>query len=139
MYDGNDDEIAVVDGIRPDRYGQIFVDITLIDGAFAYINAMELKATTLSADFDEDGNVDAADLSNWSSNYGLNGPASHTDGDANGDLLVSGIDFLAWQRQLGSGLSLSSTIATVPEPSLTTSVVGTTISMIWIFSRHLER
>ncbi len=39
---GNDDGFAVVEGIRPDEFGQIFVDLTLIQGAFAYVNAMEV-------------------------------------------------------------------------------------------------
>jgi lysophospholipase L1-like esterase len=44
-YDGNDDELAKVTGVRPDAFGQIFVDLTLIQGSFAYINAMEVTAT----------------------------------------------------------------------------------------------
>ncbi|WP_197524629.1 GDSL-type esterase/lipase family protein [Botrimarina hoheduenensis] len=40
---GNDDEIALVSGIRPDGYGQIFVDLTLLRGDFAYLNAMEMR------------------------------------------------------------------------------------------------
>ena len=41
-YDGNDDEVTLVAGIRPDQFGQIFVDITLLQGSFAYLNAMEI-------------------------------------------------------------------------------------------------
>lgn len=43
-YDGNDDEVAVVLGVQPDEFGQVFVDLTLIQGSFAYINAMEIRA-----------------------------------------------------------------------------------------------
>ena len=43
-YDGNDDEVAQVFGVRPDAFGQVFVDVTLIDGSFAYISAMEITA-----------------------------------------------------------------------------------------------
>ena len=139
IYDGNDDEIAVVDGIRPDKFGQVFVDITLLEGAFAYINAMELKATTFSADFDENGEVTSADLSNWNSSYGLNGLAQHSDGDANGDRLVSGLDFLVWQRQLGLGTSPASPVTAIPEPSFVTSVVSTACSVFWPFARSLNR
>lgn len=41
-YDGNDDEIVSVTGIQPDEFGQVFVDITLKRGTFAYLNAMEV-------------------------------------------------------------------------------------------------
>ncbi len=42
VYDGNDDTIATVTGLRPDPFGQIFVDVTLLQGAFAHINSMEV-------------------------------------------------------------------------------------------------
>jgi hypothetical protein len=43
-YDGNDDEFVEVIGVRPDAFGQVFVDLTLIQGSFAYINAMAITA-----------------------------------------------------------------------------------------------
>ena len=50
VYDGNDNEIAEIAGIRPDAFGQVFVDLTLVQGGFAYINAMELRVVPLSID-----------------------------------------------------------------------------------------
>jgi len=44
-YDGNDDEVATVSGMRPDAFGQIFFDMTLIDGDFAYLNAMKITVS----------------------------------------------------------------------------------------------
>ncbi len=44
--DNNDDEVAVISGIRPDAYGQVWVDLTLVQGTFAYINAMQITAST---------------------------------------------------------------------------------------------
>jgi lysophospholipase L1-like esterase len=46
-YDGNDDEIAIVSGVQPDQFGQVFIDLTLKQGSFAYISAM--KVTAISA------------------------------------------------------------------------------------------
>ncbi len=43
--DNNDDEVAVISGIRPDAFGQVFVDLTLIQGSFAYINALKITAS----------------------------------------------------------------------------------------------
>ena len=45
-YDGNDDKVAVAAGIRPDKFGQVFVDVTLLKGDFAYIGAMEITVAT---------------------------------------------------------------------------------------------
>jgi hypothetical protein len=44
--DINDDEVAVISGIRPDAFGQVWVDLTLVQGDFAYINAMQITAST---------------------------------------------------------------------------------------------
>lgn len=44
IYDGNDSTIALLEGVRPDRFGQVWFDQTLIRGAFAYIGAMEITA-----------------------------------------------------------------------------------------------
>lgn len=41
----NNNTIATVSGIRPDAFGQVFVDMTLIQGTFAYLNAMEVVAS----------------------------------------------------------------------------------------------
>jgi T5SS/PEP-CTERM-associated repeat protein len=61
------------------------------------------------ADFDEDGDVDSADLAQWGDGFGTAMPAQHADGDADGDADVDGGDFLTWQRQFGS---------LAPEPSV---------------------
>jgi T5SS/PEP-CTERM-associated repeat protein len=61
-----------------------------------------------SADFDGDGDVDAADLAEWRGDFGLN---ADSDADADGD--SDGDDFLAWQRQVGGGAPA----AAVPEPA----------------------
>lgn len=52
-------------------------------------------------DFDENGNVDASDLTTWEGGFGLTADAAHTDGDANGDSAVDGSDLLLWQRDYG--------------------------------------
>ena len=65
-----------------------------------------------TADFDEDGDVDAADLAQWQGDFGAN---ALSDADNDGD--SDGADFLAWQRQLGSATPAVSANATVPEPT----------------------
>ncbi len=61
------------------------------------------------ADFDEDGDVDAADLATWQTSFGSdNGADADLDGDSDG------ADFLVWQ-QSNSGALVG--IANVPEPT----------------------
>ncbi len=61
-------------------------------------------------DFDRDGDVDDDDLTQWESDFGING-----DSDADNDGDSDGADFLAWQRNFGA-TALSAWTA-VPEPT----------------------
>jgi T5SS/PEP-CTERM-associated repeat protein len=76
-----------------------------------------VSAPTFTADFDEDGDVDANDLSLWRTGFGATGTATHMQGDADEDGDVDGADFLTWHRQLGSGLPTAGSSAAVPEPA----------------------
>jgi hypothetical protein len=69
------------------------------------------------ADFNEDGQVDADDLAAWHAGFGQSGNASHADGDANGDSVVDGADFLIWQRNLNGAPSVGASNREVPEPA----------------------
>jgi hypothetical protein len=71
-------------------------------------------STGVDADFSADGAVNGADLDIWQSGFG--NPGGHGAGDANGNGLVEGNDFLAWQRQLGGATAASAALA-VPEPT----------------------
>jgi hypothetical protein len=42
---GNDDDVAVVSGVRPDAFGQVWIDVTVIQGSYAHLNAMEVIAS----------------------------------------------------------------------------------------------
>jgi DNA-binding beta-propeller fold protein YncE len=74
----------------------------------------EVAGPFLEADFEEDHDVDVADLEFWKTNFGLTETATHTQGDANADLDVDGGDFLVWQVQLGAE---SPAVSNVPEPT----------------------
>jgi hypothetical protein len=67
------------------------------------------------ADFDTDGDVDASDLQMWK-----NALARDYLGDADGDFITTGNDFLSWQRGLGGTASVGSAATAearpVPEP-----------------------
>ena len=81
---------------------------TLSDQLLQFRVLTELK---FGGDFNNDGNVDAADLTAWRAAVGGNAQAD-SDGDGDSD----GADFLRWQRQLGS-FTVPATVASVPEAS----------------------
>lgn len=60
-YDGNDNTTGMVRGMRPDAFGQSFVDVVLLEGNFAYINALEMLVT-LPGDANDDFAIDALDI-----------------------------------------------------------------------------
>ena len=81
----------------------------------AFYNSSIQVANPDAADFDEDGDVDEADLVAWQNGYGTTGTATHFQGDADGDLDVDGADFMIWQRQF-TGSVVATTASSVPEP-----------------------
>jgi hypothetical protein len=75
-------------------------------------------AVSDNADFDEDTDIDGNDFLIWQRGNGIQAPdASHTDGDANGDLAVNGDDLVIWDMQFGGPPPTAAALATVPEPS----------------------
>jgi len=90
---------------------------TLTDQTFLNNELFSNPFVDLPGDFNNDGEVDGADLTVWKTAFGTTAGA-----DADGDLDSDGQDFLAWQRNLG--LSWEDfvapnipTAAAVPEPS----------------------
>lgn len=69
------------------------------------------------ADFNGDSQVDEQDLDTWLAGYGSNN-AELSQGDANGDGVVDGRDFLIWQRTKSAPSSLQ-----VPEPTAAVSLL----------------
>lgn len=80
------------------------------------------ETISVPGDFDGDGDVDGNDLTDpvlgWEARYG-------TD--------LNGLDFLAWQRNLGFGVELAPTIQAIPEPS--TGVLCLAICVLGLSSR----
>ncbi|QEG34746.1 PEP-CTERM sorting domain-containing protein [Bythopirellula goksoeyrii] len=65
----------------------------------------------IPGDFDDDGDVDGADLNQWQGDYGVNGGS---DADVDGD--SDGRDFLIWQRSY-TGPMLVASSTSIPEPT----------------------
>lgn len=71
---------------------------------------------SLLADFNDDGRVDADDLTLWEGEFGTGAGA-----DANEDGLSDGADFLVWQTEFGAGSPPTGTAVAagpVPEPTV---------------------
>jgi hypothetical protein len=101
------------------------------EGLINWLVSEDARAVRLrdDADFDEDGDVDQADLATWQNGYGITVATDHHQGDADGDQNVNGKDFLIWQRQFTDNLSNLSLLTSVPEPSTGILVIGL-LSMI---------
>jgi hypothetical protein len=70
------------------------------------------------ADFNGDGSVDGADLTEWRDGFGLTGQTNNSTGDADADGDVDGADFLAWQQTLGALEVANDAISSsIPEPA----------------------
>jgi T5SS/PEP-CTERM-associated repeat protein len=81
-----------------------------------------------SADFNNDGKVDGADLTTWKQSFGGAGA------DANGDGVSDGADFLKWQQQFGSGVPATAAIGAVPEPA-SIALVGLATMAMAVYGR----
>jgi hypothetical protein len=114
-------EIVLLDDTVSARY--LRFDITSaykfdITDTFAYaivgevaVDVVSDEPPVLTADFDNDLDVDAGDLAEWRAAYALTAVG---DADADGD--SDGADFLAWQQQLGLTAARAA-VSSVPEPS----------------------
>jgi hypothetical protein len=97
---------------------------------------LSLNQSAAPADFNGDGVVNAADLTNWTAGFGDALSVERGDGDADSDGDVDGADFLAWQRAVGnasvqSGVSAASA---VPEP--TTALLSVCLGNCLFWSRR---
>lgn len=88
----------------------LVVTVVTADGEAVDVPVEFVGNTPLFGDFDNDGDVDGADLTQWEGDYALNG-----DSDANNDGDSDGSDFLAWQRDFGNIVPAAGA-ASVPEP-----------------------
>lgn len=92
--------------------GMFLTDITYTD------TEVTISLVENLADFNLDGFVDSQDYDLWEGGYGLPPVVSLGNGDANGDGIASGLDFLAWQRKYDPEIpELVATAQAVPEPS----------------------
>ncbi|MCH7629307.1 MAG: PEP-CTERM sorting domain-containing protein [Proteobacteria bacterium] len=70
-----------------------------------FVVEQELKG---GGDFNDDKEIDGADLNVWETGYGQpGGSVDYTDGDSNGDKKVDGVDFLTWQQGFGGTVDVA--------------------------------
>ena len=81
--------------------------------------------TVEDADFDDDSDIDLADLMNWQRNFGRTSGVSNATGDANGDDQVDGDDLAIWQDQFGTSASVATASAVEAPPVAVLATVET--------------
>jgi hypothetical protein len=110
------------------------------DWDFGLAWRMTTKFDQISADFDEDGDVDGSDFLTWQKNLGKLLGATHGEGDADGDGDVDSEDLIAVQgRALPLPLLAADfaqvSAAAIPEPSTLALAVGTLLAAGWNWRR----
>jgi hypothetical protein len=86
--------------------GSLYDNITVIQFVFEEVSP---------ADFNLDLTVDHLDLALWQAGYGY--PGGRAEGDADKDGVVTGADFLVWQREYVAGVPGLADDLGIPEPS----------------------
>ena len=115
-----------------------FADVSGMPAGLAFhidylANAVQLQVVNkpfFSADFDDDGDVDATDLAIWDGAFDLN-----QLGDADGDNDTDGADLLMWQQQFGSRPGGPPANA-VPEPTSLLLLLIACMTCAIAFWRH---
>ena len=82
----------------------------------------QFESGALATDFDLDGQVNKDDLTTWQANFGSTS-STRQEGDASGNGLVDGADFLLWQRQFNQQADSSNTITLADQNAATNSLV----------------
>ena len=112
-----------INGTGQVRFGEINGLSAIIYGLSTNngIQAFELTLDPQSADnadFDGSNRVDGGDFLTWQQNFEISdGAALQTDGDANGDGNVNGVDLGVWGSQYGSNPNGAATLRAIPEPT----------------------
>jgi len=118
---GNSFRILGVDMLTtPEKEAGGFTTLEDTSFQFAFIDFLNPLiapggGSFLEADFNQDGNVNGADLTAWKSGFGTG--TTKAQGDANADGKVDGADFLVWQRQFGQAPPATVAAGAVPEPA----------------------
>jgi hypothetical protein len=94
----------------------------------------------LPADANLDWRVDGLDLDIWNSSFGWDADRNEDgvlDGDANGDGLVTDLDFQWWQQQF-SGETPPAGVAQIPEPPSLLIVYGLVLGSLFSRTEHFN-
>ncbi len=107
----SDDIISEVQ-LDPNSTSGVRKYLTQLDAALLRDLGYQVLDQFNPADFNFDGLVNASDLNQWQTAYGVDNSA---DADKDGD--TDGADFLIWQRETQSSAALVANSIAVPEPS----------------------
>jgi hypothetical protein len=118
--------------------GVFTLDLPTLPAGMAWDASNLLSSGTLAvaaaplagADFNNDGSVNGDDLAIWRTGFGSTSQTTNANGDADGNSVVDGADFLVWQR---NATPASGGSAIVPEPAACVLLLLATAS---VAARH---
>jgi hypothetical protein len=106
----------------------------IVDLEVEYVRVMLPAALGQIGDYNDDGNVDAADYTVWRNNVGNPGSTLENRDPANGDGNVGPDDYDSWKSNFGAGGG-GSLAGNVPEPS----ALGLVMMMMGLFAAARPR
>jgi lysophospholipase L1-like esterase len=130
----NDDELAVISGIRPDAFGQAFIDLTLLQGSQTHLNAMKISASVSLTAYQtwRSSYFGSQDLANPALEASLWGDLADPDFDGRSNLLEYATGTLPLTADAGTITTLGQSVTNkltltftrIADPTLTYDVRG---------------
>jgi hypothetical protein len=87
-----------------------------------FLEVQDPSALDLMGDYNEDGDVDAADYIVWRTTFGSSAE-EFAGADGNGDGMVDAADYVIWRKNVANGSGRSSQNV-VPEPATVVPIIG---------------
>ncbi len=84
----------------------------------------------VESDFNEDGDVDGADFLAWQRGTEYPGYAYKSEGDANNDYFIDGLDLEIWKIQFGGETGIVTVVTPVPETATGLLAIGALVTTI---------
>jgi hypothetical protein len=120
-------ETSAVFGL-PDDVVNYWSNAGGIDHRHNHQGAADAVIQVAIADFDQDGDVDGADVLIWQRGVGVG--MTLAEGDADGNADVDGVDLGVWRHQFGATATVLPAGSAVPEPTGLAAVAALGISSI---------
>lgn len=132
--------LSAVGGIAGEFDSIVLPELSGLEWFVEYSPTAVTLSVILGADFNADGDINAADFLIWQRGLGLASQVDNSNGDADGNGVVDANDLVIWQTQYSSDLGVLQPVAeTVPEMSSGLTAIWGTALIVLMKIRDLDR